>query len=51
MVSVVLDNLAAGCSAAEILDEYPSLTPPDIMAALGYAAELVREGTVDLTAG
>ena len=43
MVSVVLDNLAAGLSAAEILRSYPSLAAADILAAVAYAAELARE--------
>ncbi|WP_295449198.1 DUF433 domain-containing protein [uncultured Thiodictyon sp.] len=47
-VSVVLDNLAAGLAAQEISDSYPSLTPDDIRAAIGYAAELAREQVVDL---
>jgi uncharacterized protein (DUF433 family) len=48
MVSVVLDNIAAHMSAAEILASYPTLKPADIDAALAYAAELAREGTLDL---
>jgi uncharacterized protein (DUF433 family) len=40
MVSIILDNLAAGVNEAEILRSYPSLTPEDIDAALGYAARL-----------
>ena len=48
MVSVVLDNLAAGVSHEEILRSYPSLTPDDIQAALAYAAELARERSVPL---
>jgi uncharacterized protein (DUF433 family) len=48
MVSVVLDNLAAGVPREEILTSYPSLQPSDLDAALGYAAELAREGTVGL---
>lgn len=43
MVSVGLDNLAAGMSQKEILRSYPSLTPEDIQAAIAYAAELARE--------
>lgn len=39
MVSVVLDNVAAGLSREEILVSYPSLEPADIDAALTYAAE------------
>ena len=48
MVSVVVDNIAAGVAREEILRNYPALTEADIEAALAYAAELVREGTVDL---
>ncbi len=48
MVSVVLDNIAAGVPRPEILKSYPTLTEADIEAALAYAAELAREGTVDL---
>jgi uncharacterized protein (DUF433 family) len=43
-----VDNVAAGVSREEILRSYPVLTDPDIDAALAYAAELTREGTVDL---
>jgi uncharacterized protein (DUF433 family) len=48
MVSVVIDNLAAGVPRDQILQSYPALTEADIDAALAYAAELAREGTVDL---
>jgi uncharacterized protein (DUF433 family) len=48
MVSVILDNLAAGVDRSEMLASYPSLTPSDIDVALAYAAELAREGTADL---
>ena len=48
MVSVVLDNVAAGVSRQEILASYPTLKDPDIDAALAYAAELTREGTAQL---
>jgi len=43
MISVILDNLAAGLSDVEILDSYPSLTTQDIQAAVAYAAELARD--------
>jgi len=33
MVSVILDNLAAGVSPEEILRSYPSLSPQDVQAA------------------
>jgi uncharacterized protein (DUF433 family) len=49
-VSAVLDNLAAGATAAVILDEYPSLKPEHIPAAIGYAADLARERIVDVPA-
>jgi uncharacterized protein (DUF433 family) len=48
LVSVVLNNIAAGVSRQEILASYPALDNADIDAALAYAAELTREGTVDL---
>lgn len=51
MVSVVLDNLAAGLTATEIIESYPSLTPSDIQAAMSYAAELARERVVALLPG
>jgi uncharacterized protein (DUF433 family) len=42
-VSVILDNLAVGESNSEILRLYPTLHPEDIVAAIAYAAELMRE--------
>jgi uncharacterized protein (DUF433 family) len=48
MVSVILDNLAAGVPREEIISSYPSVQELDIQAALAYAAELAREGTADL---
>ena len=51
MVSVVLDNLAAGLSHDEILACYPSLSKEDIQAAIAYAAELSRERVVSLSPG
>ena len=50
MVSVILDNLAAGIAHDEILRSYPSLTPDDIRAAIAYAAELARERIVVIAA-
>jgi uncharacterized protein (DUF433 family) len=43
MVSVVLDNLAEGLTAQEIVAEYPSLVLEDVQAAMAYAADLARE--------
>lgn len=50
MISVILDNIAAGIARSEILASYPSLKREDLDAAVAYAAELVREGSVDLPA-
>ena len=50
MVSVVLDNLAAGETPEEIMRGY-HLEPEDIKAAMHYAAELARERVVPLTSG
>lgn len=46
MVSVVLDNLAEGKSAEEIVRLYPTLRREDVGAAIAYAAELARERVV-----
>ncbi len=43
IVSIVLDNLAAGPSDAEIIAEYPLLSPVDIRAAAAYGAALAQE--------
>ena len=48
MVSVILDNLAAGMSHEEIMENYPSLTADDIYAAIDYAADLSKERIVPL---
>ena len=50
MVSVVLDNLAAGLSVNEIVKSYPSLTSKAIQATMAYAAELARERVILLPA-
>jgi uncharacterized protein (DUF433 family) len=50
MVSVILDNLAAGISIDEILESYPSLSREAIRAAVAYAAELTRERVIALPA-
>ena len=48
MVSLILDNLAAGLTADEIVASYPSLSREAIQAAMAYAAELARERIVAL---
>jgi uncharacterized protein (DUF433 family) len=42
-VTIILDSLAEGAKADEILTSYPSLRPEHIKAALAYAAELAHE--------
>ena len=51
MVAVVLDNLAAGLDAREILRSHPSLLPEDVQAAMAYAADLARERMIPLPTG
>ncbi len=51
MVSVLLDNLAAGVSQEDLLHSYPSITNADVAAALAYAAELARERVLPLVPG
>jgi uncharacterized protein (DUF433 family) len=48
MVSVILDNLAAGVAPERLLKSDPTLERDDIQAALGDAAEMVRERIVAL---
>ena len=42
MVSVALDNLAAGLTPEEIVASYPTLTVAGVRAAVAYAAELAK---------
>jgi uncharacterized protein (DUF433 family) len=48
LVSVILDNLAAGVAAQDLLRSYPGLTSEDVQAAIAYAATLARERTIPL---
>lgn len=50
MVSVILDNLAAGLTYNEIIKSYPTLTREDIHAAIAYAADLAGERIIKLSA-
>lgn len=50
-VSVILDCLAAGMSAEDILKEYESLTLDGVRAAAAYGAMLAREELVPLPSG
>jgi len=48
-VSLVLDLLASGTPAAEILADYPELEEDDIRACLAYGSEMARERYVDIS--
>lgn len=48
MVSVVLDNLAAGQTPEEIQSSYPGVSREAVLAAMSYAADLAREQVVPL---
>lgn len=47
-VSLILDLLAGGMTAEEILKDYPSLTIEDVQACIAYGAEMARERYVDI---
>jgi uncharacterized protein (DUF433 family) len=47
-VSLIVESLAEGVTEAEILEAYPQLKAEDIRAALGYAAEMVRERIIPI---
>ena len=49
-VSLILDFLASGMTAEEILQEYPDLSRDDILACIAYGAEMARERYVDFPA-
>jgi uncharacterized protein (DUF433 family) len=49
-VSVVLDNLAAGTSHAELFDNYPTLPREAPAASLAYAADLARDRVLHIPA-
>jgi uncharacterized protein (DUF433 family) len=49
LVSVVLDNLAAGRAEDQIVQDYPTLTIDDVRAAIAYAAELAHERQIPFT--
>ncbi len=48
-VELILRKLSEGATFADLLDAYPRLTPDDIQAAIGYAADTgAHEETVVL---
>jgi len=50
-IAIVLDGLAEGLTAEQLIDHYPQLTAEDIQAALTYAAELSRENIWKVAVG
>src|SRR5262249_38081533 len=50
-IAVILENLAAGRSIEQVLQSYPSLSRPDVQAAMSYAAELAKENIIPFTPG
>ena len=50
LVSVILDNVAAGLEVSEILESYASIERDDILAAIACAAEVMRERQIGLPA-
>ncbi len=48
LVSTVLDNMAAGLDAEEVLRSYPSITRESVQATVCYAAELAKERVLSL---
>ncbi|MBS1834541.1 MAG: DUF433 domain-containing protein [Acidobacteria bacterium] len=42
-VEFILEQLAAGATDAELIEDYPHLTREDILACLAYAAWIVKE--------
>lgn len=47
-VSLILDLLAGGMTAEEILEDYPGVTIEDVQACIAYGAEMARERYVDI---
>ena len=47
-VSLILDLLASGATADEIVDQYPQLTREDVLACIAYGSEMSRERYVDI---
>ena len=47
-MSIILDHLAAGTSVEEVLADYPGLAREDVLACIGYDAEMSRERSVNI---
>ena len=42
-VELILDCLASGWSVAEFIENYPHVSREDVLAALGFAADVIRQ--------
>lgn len=47
-VSLILDLLASGLSAEEVLEQYPQLSREDVLACIAYGAEMSWERFVEI---
>lgn len=47
-VSLILDMLASGMTAEEVLQQYPQLEAADLQACIAYGSEMSRERYVDI---
>ncbi len=47
-VSLILDLLASGSTAKEILADYPGIVEEDIRACIAYGSEMARERYVEI---
>ena len=45
-VELILRKLSEGATTADLIDAYPRLTPEDIQAAIGYAADVVAHEVI-----
>ena len=50
-IAIILDGLAEGLTAADIIDHYPQLAEKDIRAALAYGGELAQEAIWKVASG
>jgi uncharacterized protein (DUF433 family) len=50
-VSLILDYLASGWAAADVLREFPGVEEADVLACIAYGAEMARERYVDIPVG
>jgi uncharacterized protein (DUF433 family) len=50
-VSLILDLLADGMTAEEILSQHPTLEAEDIRACVAYGAEMARERFIEIPLG